>query len=233
MIVHLMLSALIFGCSLFGFEFKFHFQTQRHLLCFSSLFFPLFSLLWAQPGQPVSLPSPSSLFAARPSQQPFSPALFFLPRAARSPPAHGLSPSFFPSRARGPLPRSSSSQIPTRGPLPHPGPTRSFPTLSLWGEGPACRDPLPRAAPDSGSSPARPRADIAASASVPHAQERSRPYLSATSTPAPLNPSYSRHLALKTLARRAPPPSPFRAAAAPPLRCRPPSNNRLRSTAWW
>jgi hypothetical protein len=129
----------------------------KSILFFFFLSPPLSLLLWAQPSRPLfpsffppfslspcslahSLPLLLLFFCLRmvsPRRGPASPraALLFLPSLVS------------PSRALGPFPRSR----------PNPPEPRSFPrSLSLWREGPARRNPLPRAAPNSGSSPARP-----------------------------------------------------------------------------
>jgi hypothetical protein len=155
---------------------------------FFSLFFPL------GPAQAaislLSLSSFSSL-AARPAASLFSLLSFPHGPYGRGPPSPPFL-FFLLCVAHSPVP----TQPPARGLFPRPGPTclhpRSFPALSLWREGPACRVPLPRAAPDSGSSPARPRADLAASASGPHAQAPPRPPIRAAPNPRVLSPSRSR-----------------------------------------
>jgi hypothetical protein len=114
-----------------------------------------FSLPLLSRAGPFSSPFSFSSFplAARPTASFLSP---FLP-PARGPPALPLGPS-----AR-PLPPLSRSQADRRGP-----PVRPF---------------VPRTAPDPSSSPARPRAVPAASASGPHAQAPPRPPIRAAPNP--------------------------------------------------
>jgi hypothetical protein len=168
MIVHLMLFTLIFFCcSLFGFEFKFHFQTQRHLLCFPSLF----SLSFLSFG-----PSPAGLFLSPLLLLFCSPALpavlslplssIFRARPARPRPRPSLLPFLFPSPAR-------VAHQPLPWPIGAPALPRSLPILSLSCGPHLSGVPFPAPDRDSGSYPARLREITAAfsiSASGLHTQ---------------------------------------------------------------
>jgi hypothetical protein len=137
------------GCRLFGFKFdsSFIFQTQRHLLCFSSLF----SLSFLSFGpSPAGLFSSLSFFSFCSPAQPavlLSRPLLSSTRPARPRPTASLLlfPLFSPLRAHGPLPR--------------PGPTRSPPLLprSLSGAwAPPVGPSFPAPDRDSTPSPASP-----------------------------------------------------------------------------
>jgi hypothetical protein len=166
------------GCSLIGFKFEFrcHVQTQKHLVVFTS-----FLSFGPSPAGPSPLSSFSVCSPAHPAALSLLPS-FFLPCEARSPPAHGLSLSFPLSF----LPRAHTAHRPLPRPIGAPACAPFSPSSPYRADrrGPRVR-PFSPTAPDSSSSPARPRAAFAVFTSGPHAQERSRPYLSTASPPRP------------------------------------------------
>jgi hypothetical protein len=210
----------------FGFKFEFkvqkHLNLQFYLSFFLSLSFlgrPIFlssflSLLLFLPctAQPMaSLPLSLSLFLLHCAAQSSCAAHFFsllsfpfplppLPHAAHNRcSAHQPTLSSPATRALFffPLPRFLSPSWADHAPRPitNPAPRSLSPSLTdQWG--PPARV-VPNLEPGSGSRPGRTRRPSRPlSASGPHAQERSRPYLSAARTPT-RSPSCSRRLALK------------------------------------
>jgi hypothetical protein len=227
MIVHLMLFALVFWLSLFCIQISF---SNLKAIALFSLSPHLFFFLGPSPAGPPSssfLPFSSSPYSPAHGLSPLPPFLSLVqPASFHGPASRGPFPLFFLSLTRArPIP-------PSQPRLPAPSPSPLSPSVLTSGarvSGSSSPSPRPTwVAPESGRY--MPPHHVGPWARTPR---RPRPLLFKPPHPRASSPTPQPPPPLKTLAPEPPLPLELRPVAAPPLHCRPPSNNRLRSTAWW